>query len=80
MFTISPVTADQIANLEAALKSHGTALTETAPNEYEVNGHGVVAAAVFDPVAASLTVTIQHKPFYITESAIQGGLESALKG
>jgi hypothetical protein len=50
-------------------------------NNYKIVGHGVEATAVFDPSqAGSLTFTLQHKPFYVPESAIESGIQNALKG
>lgn len=79
MFIVQPITAAQIATLTSQLAAQSTTLTQGEPNQYAVIGHGITASAVFDPAAQSLTVTVIHKPFYIPESAIQSGIQNALK-
>jgi len=82
MFTLSPVSADQIAKLKTALASHGTVVEtltpSTSPGLYMIRGHGVVAKAQFDGGAQSLAVTIEKRPFFESESSIERGLRAEL--
>lgn len=79
MFTIQPITEPQIETLTKELAAQGTQIAAGEPNQYTVTGHGITASAVFDEALGSLTVTVVHKPFFIPESAIQSGIQNALK-
>ena len=79
MFTVQPITAAQITTLTSELAAQNTQITPGAENQYAITGHGITASAVFDPAKGSLTVTVIHKPFYIPESAIESGIQNALK-
>lgn len=72
MFIISPVTAQQIAGLKAALALQGTtveAITPSmTPGKYSIYGHGLRANALFDVGDSSLVITITQKPLFAKES------------
>ena len=80
MFTIKPIDADQIASLCMKLAQSGTQLTG-GPVDYTIDNlqHGIKATAAYDVAAGALTVTIIHKPFYVSEGMIQSGIEEAMK-
>lgn len=80
MFVIQPIDADQIASLCTKLAQSGTTLTG-GPVDYSIDNpqHGIKATAAYDVADGSLTVTVTHKPFYITEGMIQSGIEEAIK-
>jgi hypothetical protein len=81
MFTIKPITKAQLDKLTSELNAHASKVTLVSDNNYKIVGHGVEATAVFDPSqAGSLSFTVQNKPFYVPESAIESGIQNALKG
>jgi hypothetical protein len=77
-FSIPGVTAAQLALLETKLRANGELVTMNSPTQCTIQGHHVIATAVYDP-ASALTVTIVSKPFYISVATIQEGLEKALQ-
>jgi len=80
MFTIKPITKEQVDTLNNELNAHASKVTAVSDNNYRIVGHGIEATAVFDPSqAGSLSFTVQHKPFYVPESAIESGIQSTLK-
>jgi|GEM_PF-3048405 len=79
MFTIQPITERQIKHLAGKLSASGTTVESTSANTYHITGHGITAKATLDVDLGSLSVTVIEKPFYIPESAIQSGIEDALK-
>jgi hypothetical protein len=82
MFTISPVTAQQIALLKVALAMHGTAVEAitptTTPGKYQISGHGMLATALFDAGDSTLVVKVIKKPFFVREESIEDGLADEL--
>jgi hypothetical protein len=81
MFTIRPITKAQVEQLNDELNAHASKVTVVSDNNDRVVGHGVEATAVFDPSqAGSLSFTVQHKPFYVSESAIEPGIHNSLEG
>jgi len=80
MFILKPITSDQLDSLKSALAQHDTTISPQGAGTYIITGHGIVANAIFDLVDESLTVTVIKKPFYVSEGAIQSGIEGALKG
>ena len=81
MFIVRLVTPEEIATIMQKLISEGNTVTQVEPAvSFAFSGHGVQATAVFDPPTGNLTITIQHKPFYVTEAMIENGINDALKG
>jgi hypothetical protein len=61
--------------MQTNLKAEGVSMSG---NSGELDGHGIVADYVFDPVAQTLTVTVQHKPWYVGCEDIAGAVRKAL--
>lgn len=80
MFIINNVTEAQFSSLDEQLTKNNTVvmLSPGYPDTYTIQGHNIVAIAIFDKVKSTLAVTINRKPFFITESMIQDGIVSAL--
>jgi hypothetical protein len=77
MFVVKASQKD-VDTLIAALQAKGT-VRQISPNNFVVSEGHVNATAVFDPPTGNLTVTINKKPFYITEEHIEKGLEEVIK-
>lgn len=86
MFTITPITAQQVADLDKKLAVSGTVVNvpdPTKPNDYGIYNaeHKIQATAVYDPTGeGALTVTVTRKPFLVPESMIESGIKEALQG
>lgn len=78
MLTFTGISQQQVDNLVAQLRAHQTTVTSAGDN-FTIDGHGVHSTAVYDPQAQTLTVTVVHKPFFVSESMIQTGIQDALK-
>lgn len=72
------VTQSNIDSLLADLKSHNSSSTvqDQGNGNYVILGHGIRSVAVYD--GKSLTVTVTSKPFYVSMSMIEDGINKAL--
>lgn len=82
-FTLSPVTQTQVDEIVTHLRGGGNSVgdqsTLGSPNKtYSISGHGIDASAVYDPAKSELTVSIQHKPFFVSMDHIEQGIQAAL--
>jgi len=74
---ITGVTQEKFDALKAKLVStHQAEITGTT--EGAITGHGVTAAYRYDEAAQTLSVDVQHHPFFIPVSAIESQLRQAL--
>lgn len=52
------------------------------PSHFSTNfttqGHGITATIDYDTEAEEAAVTINHKPFYVSEAHIQDGIEAVI--
>ena len=71
-------TQAQVDSLLQQLGAGGSTITVKAPDDDEISGKGITVEAKFDPATGTLTVDIEHKPFMIPVSMIDGGIKKAL--
>lgn len=76
--SIPSVSPAQIAALIAELLANKSTVAESAdvPGGFRIEGHGIGANAVY--ANQTLTVTVLHKPFYVSTSEIAAGIRAAL--
>lgn len=76
-FTVPTVSSKTLVALKEVLVKSGAAVNiiDGNLNKFRVDGHGVKVDALYDPATSILTISIAHKPFFISEGKIQEGLE-----
>jgi hypothetical protein len=83
MFTLSPVTTEQVAKLKTHFNLTGTQIEpitpNTTPGKYQISDGKVHLVAQFEPDQQALHVTVVKKPFYVFESHIKVGLQTELQ-
>jgi hypothetical protein len=74
----SPIQAADVAAMVNELRRNKSTVTlsSATPDTYSIEGHGIGAIAVFS--GGALTVTVLHKPFFISLAQIQDGIRAAL--
>lgn len=77
-FVIGSVTQARIAALAKVINNSGGRVQAISRTEFEVQGHGVLAAASLNEETGDLTVEVKKKPFYVSLDRIQAQLKEEL--
>lgn len=76
--TATSISSEKFEALRQKLiMSHQAEVTGT--NEGRIVGHGVTANYRYDEAAQTLTVDVQHHPFFISVAVIEGRLREELQ-
>jgi hypothetical protein len=77
-FLFNQVTPAEIETLIQELRANNTTVTKTGGNSFVISGHGITAQAAYDEPKQTLTVTVTHKPFFVSDDLIESGIRDAI--
>jgi hypothetical protein len=76
--TYQNITQEKVNELCAMLLAHGSQVQNQGNGINVISGHGIKAIALYVAATETLTITVSSKPFFISESVIESGINEAL--
>lgn len=80
MFTIEPITKEQVDLLKVKLKAVGSTIEPIGLDKYRIQGNGITAKVDFDEATKAMIVEIVNKPWAVSEDIIKKSLEVVIHG